>query len=379
MRVQDLIDAMERIAPLEYAESWDRVGLHVGRRDARLDGPILLTIDLTERVLAEARAKGCKAIVAYHATIWEPIRSITGDSSKGRILLGAAEAGIAVYTPHTALDAVPGGVADWLCEGLSGSTTAGKIAGDCRALQPAQIERAPRVKIVTFVPVDAVEQVRNALATAGAGTIGNYQLCSFEIEGHGTFMGGEGSSPVVGEAGRLERVPEVRLEMVCPRDNLALAIETMRSFHPYEEPALDIVPIEAPPLRRVGVGRRLTLDQPVTIAELAERTKKHLGRARIRAAVIDPAAKITSIGVVPGAGESLLHVARREGCELFMTGEMKHHDVMEALHAGIGVLLAGHTNTERGYLARLSGRLSGLLDGHEVLLSEADVDVLQVM
>lgn len=379
MRVQDLITAMERIAPPEFAEPWDRVGLHVGRRDTALDGPVLLTIDLTERVLAEARAKGCRAIIAYHATIWDPMASVTSDDAKGRIILGAAEAGIAVYTPHTALDAVPGGVADWLCEGLSGSDTPGKIHGDCRALQPAVIDQQARVKIVTFVPVEAVEQVRNALATAGAGRIGGYTLCSFEGMGHGTFMGGPETKPAVGEAGRLERAEEVRLEMVCPRANLALATDTMRSFHPYEEPAFDIVPVEAPPLRRVGVGRRLVLDQPATIAELAERMKAFLGRSRTRAAVPDASQKITSIAVVPGAGESLLPLAKREGCELFMTGEMKHHEVMAALHGGVGVLLAGHTNTERGYLARLAPRLSGLLDGHEVLLSDADVDVLQVL
>ena len=114
MRVADLVDAMGTIAPLRFAEPWDRVGLLIGRPESPLAGGILLTIDLTEPVLEEAVAKGARAIVAYHAPIWEPIKRLTSETSRGRILLGCAEAGISVYTPHTALDAAPGGVNDWL-------------------------------------------------------------------------------------------------------------------------------------------------------------------------------------------------------------------------------------------------------------------------
>ncbi|MCB9846034.1 MAG: Nif3-like dinuclear metal center hexameric protein [Phycisphaeraceae bacterium] len=378
MRVRDIVRAMDQIAPLAYAEPWDRVGLMVGRADRDVRGPIVLTIDLTERVLAEAISLGSGVVVAYHAPIWEPIARLSDDSSRGRILLGAAEAGISVFTPHTALDAAPGGVSDWLCEGLSGGE--GKIAGDCRALTPRWDGEHARVKIVTFVPVDSLEQVRNALATAGAGRIGNYTLCSYSTEGEGTFLGDESTHPAVGEAGEFESVRERRLEMVCPRAAVALAIETMRRFHPYEEPAIDVYDLLGTPERAVGAGRRLVLDRPATIRELGERLRSFLDRSRVRFALVGQTDEpITHVGVVPGAGESLANIACDEGCQVFVTGEMRHHNVMDALHRGMAVLLAGHTNTERGFLPRLASRLRGLLPGVDVRQSESDRDPLSVL
>lgn len=369
MNVHDLVRAMEAIAPLHLAEPWDRVGLLVGDEDRPLAGPVVLTIDLTERVLAEAAGQRASAIVAYHPPIWEPLARLTAASARGRILLRAIESGMAVYCPHTALDAAEGGVTDWLCEGLSRDDAGapGKIAGDCRALAPAGAPAgSPEVKIVTFVPLADVDKVRGALASAGAGIIGGYSACSFGVEGTGTFLGDQTTSPVVGERGRFEKVHEIRLEMVCSQRALALALETLRQFHPYEEPAIDVYELVAKPRRGAGAGRRLTLDRPATLADLARRLKSHLGHARVQVASaagegrLDAA--VTTVGVVPGAGGSMLGLARSEKCEVFVTGEMKHHDVLEALHSGMSVILAGHTNTERGYLARLAGRLRGMLD-----------------
>jgi dinuclear metal center YbgI/SA1388 family protein len=373
MLVNDLVRAMERLAPPQCAEEWDRVGLLVGHRSREVRGPVLLTIDLTERVLDEALALRAGAVVAYHPPLWDPITRLTDETSRARIVLRAAEAGLAIYSPHTALDNVEGGVTDWLCEGLSGGgVTAptpdgprpdhaqpGRIAGDCRSMRAsATLPATEQVKIVTFLPERELEQVRAALASSGAGIIGNYQVCSFAVRGEGTFLGGEGSKPAVGRAGELERHTEARLEMVCSRAALPLALETLRRFHPYEEPALDIYALEPKPRRRTGAGRRLTLDRPASLRELAERFKTFLARPRMRyAAAGDETRPVTRLGVVPGAGASLLKDAIADGCEVFVTGEMKHHEVIEALHNRVSVILGGHTNTERGYLARLAVRL----------------------
>ncbi|MBX3365178.1 MAG: Nif3-like dinuclear metal center hexameric protein [Phycisphaeraceae bacterium] len=378
MIVKDLIAAIERIAPPEHAEPWDKVGLQVGSLDAELDGPVVLTIDLTEKVMDEAIQKSARMIVAYHPPIWDPLDRITDETAKGRILLRAIEHRMGIYTPHTGLDATPGGLTDWLCEGLSGSETPGKIHGDCRALQAAT-SGAEQVKIVTFVPTEALERVRNALGTAGAGRIGNYTLCTFATPGTGTFLGNTQSSPAVGAPGRLEMVSEHRIEMICPRANLALALETLRQFHPYEEPAIDVYPLEPQPRRRAGSGRRLMLDQPATLFELAERLRRHLPRSRLRAALVGDDRPFSAIGVVPGAGESLAPLARREGCEVFVTGEMRHQKVLECLNTGLSVLLAGHTNTERGYLPRLAERLREALPGLVTHVSNADQDILFVI
>lgn len=374
MKVQDLADVMQQIAPLEYAESWDKVGLLVGERSRVIRGPVLLTIDLTESVLAEAVAMRAGAVIAYHPPIFEPLSRITDATPRQRIILHAIEAGLAVYSPHTALDAVPGGITDWLCEGLSGGSE-GKIAGDCRALTP-HAEGGKQVKIVTFVPPHEVDRLRDALAAAGAGLVGAYSLCSFASNGVGTFLGGPDTKPTLGRAGQFERVNETRLEMVCTRKALPLAVELLRQFHPYEEPAMDVYELAAKPVRNAGAGRRLVLDKPGTVAELAQRLKVFLKRDRIRYALAGEDRLVTRIGVVPGSGASLSKLAHQEACEVFVTGEMKHHEVMGALHAGVSVILGNHTSTERGYLPRLAARLQSLAPTIECVVSKVDCDPL---
>lgn len=379
MIVQDLIDAMERIAPLRGAESWDRVGLQLGVPTRAVGGPVLLTIDLTEAVLAEAMRMHAGAIIAYHPVIWNPLKTLTDATHTERIVRGAAESGMAIFVPHTALDGAPGGVTDWLCEGLSspiGEAREGVIQGDCRGLTAGTGGHPEReVKIVTFVPSEKVDQLRSALATAGAGGIGRYRLCSFSVEGEGTFMPMEGADPSIGQVGRLERVRERRLEMVCSKRALPLVIETLRHFHPYEEPAFDIVELVPEPIRRAGPGRRLVLDQPATIGELGDRLKHHLGRARIRYALAGDDRPFRTIGVVPGAGSSLKDLALGEGCEVFVTGEMTHHEILACRQAGMSILLAGHSNTERGYLKRLAVRLEDILgEAADIRVSEMDRD-----
>lgn len=360
-----LVAAIERLAAPSLAESWDNVGLLAGSRDDPINGPALLTIDLTASVMDEAERIGAGAIIAYHPVIFSPIKRLTGDDAKQRLVLRAIRAGMPIYSPHTAIDAAPGGLNDWLAEGLG--------SGDCRALE-AHADSVARVKIVTFVPREHLEQVRNALASTGAGRIGKYEICSFAAPGTGTFLGGEGSNPAIGSAGELESVDELRLEMICPKSSTALAIETLRSLHPYEEPAIDVYELAPLPFRRAGSGRRVTLDQPVMFSALLDRVKAHLGVERVKFAVpwSEPDRPVRSAGVCAGAGQSLLGAAAQQDCDVFLTGEMRHHEILSALERGIAVVLAGHTNTERGYLPRFAKRLAEAEPGINFVVSEAD-------
>jgi dinuclear metal center YbgI/SA1388 family protein len=388
MQIGDVMSVMESLAPLEGAEEWDRVGLLVGRRARTVTGPVLLTIDLTEAVIEEAATLGASMVIAYHPPVWEPLKRVTDASARERVVLRAIETGIAVYSPHTALDAAAGGINDWLAEGISGSATPGKIAGDCRALRAqAEDRQTQQLKIFTFMPEKDVDKVRSSLATAGAGIIGNYRVCSFATPGTGTFFGDASTKPAVGEAGRLERVAEVKLEMVCSREALPLAIETLRRFHPYEEPAIDVVPLEALPKRAAGAGRRLVLDSPARVHELAARLKKFLGCDVVHAALPWADRQISHVGMCAGAGAELLPAAAGDDCELFVTGELKHHDVLDAMNRGVAVLLAGHTNTERGYLPRLAEKLAARARersdiggaGVRFIVSREDGDPLRVL
>lgn len=370
--VGKLVESMQQIAPLQYASDWDNVGLLIGAPDWPAD-LTLLTIDLTERVVTEARESGAGAIIAYHPPIFSPLKAITDASLKQRIVLELARHGIAVYCPHTALDAAPDGVNDWLAEAC------GK--GDVRALRSyASLPQSEECKIVTFCPHDAVDAIRNGLATAGAGTIGAYSACSFEMPGTGTFLAGEGADPTVGQVGRFERTEEVRLEMVCSKSALGIAIIALRQFHPYEEPPMEIYELQARPMRQVGEGRRVTLDRPVALKTLLQRCKAQLGVRQLRVAHSPEApSSFRTIGLCAGAGGSLLDDAIEQGCELFITGEMRHHDVLAALERGCSIMLAGHTNTERGYLKQLMARLSDAMPEAQFFISQADGDPLKSM
>jgi dinuclear metal center YbgI/SA1388 family protein len=388
MLIRDLVNAMQAIAPIELAESWDNVGLIVGSREAPLgtDGhaPVMLTIDLTADVLAEAIQARAGAIIAYHPPIFEPLKRLTADTPKQRLILDAIRAGLAIYSPHTALDAAPAGMTEWLCEGITGahpSAQAGaaplepRIKGDVRAIRPhAQFDPRQQLKVVTFVPELRLDDLRAALATAGAGIIGHYLLCSFATPGLGTFLGSEQSNPTVGKPGRLERVTEYRLEMVCARASLPIVMETLKQFHPYETPAVDVYELEPKPLRSIGLGRRVVLDGPITPQALAERVQTFLGIPVVRLACAPGMEHkaISKVGVCPGSGAELASLARADGCEVYVTGEMGHHRVMAELDAGMSVILAGHTNTERGYLPRLARRLAQALPGLKALVSQRD-------
>lgn len=367
------ITCLRRIAPLELAESWDRVGLLV-EGDGRAIARVLLAIDVTPAVLEEAQSIRADLIVGYHPLLFKPLERLDGATWQGRVALNAVRAGIAIYSPHTALDAVEGGINDWLVE-IMGDGRATEVA----ALQPSNRFGGNTHRIVAFVPESAVDEVRTALAEADAGRIGAYSHCSFTTRGEGTFFGHSGTQPTVGRAGHLERVQEIRLEMAFHKRNLRAVVAALHAAHPYEEPAFDLLaldPIPAAP--RVGAGRIASFETPATVEDIARKLEQQLACGRIertRGSVgPSPASRHRKFAVCAGSGASLLDVAAAQGASLFLTGEMSHHDVLRAHALGLEILLAGHTNTERGYLPRLATAMES--SGLSVLISTADRDPL---
>ena len=369
--IGELALALEAVAPSRLAADWDKVGLLVGDPSRPLKRA-LLCIDLTQETLAEAVRLKCQAIVAYHPPIFEPITRLTAWEPRGALLMACIERGIALLSPHTALDAVRGGVTDWLAEQLG--------SGERWAIEPSVIVRPGEgLKIVTFVPAYAVHVVRDAMARAGAGTIGAYRKCSFELAGSGTFEGGAASRPTVGKRGRFERVDEVRLEMVCePRAQVAV-VQAIRAVHPYEQAAIDVFRTESHRDTTQGHGRIVTLDRPLTCAQVVQRLR---GTLRLPAGAVQVVEsrrgrRHARVGLVPGAGFSLMAKAADAGCTLFVTGEARHHDQLAARARGCDLVLAGHSQTERGYLPKLAASLRPHLPGVALAVSRADAPPFQ--
>jgi dinuclear metal center YbgI/SA1388 family protein len=346
MKLAAVLDILRSLAPESLAEAWDRVGLHAGdpAQDVRRG---LLCIDLTEDVMSEAVRARVQLIIAYHPPIFEPLRALTTATPRERVLRRAVERGIAIYSPHTALDAAAGGVGEWLADAVGPFPA----AGERRAIKVSQPETAARLILVTFVPPRHADRLRAALSAAGAGKIGEYTQCSFGVMGEGTFKPGSGARPVIGKQGRFERVRELRMEMTCPANRVAEVVAALRREHPYETPAFDLYKLQAAPDAAgegVGQGRVVMLARPMTPAELIRRVKRHLGVAQVEAALPPRLRRVKTIGFVPGAGGSLLKETGE--IDAFVTGEMRHHDVLDAKERGIAVILAGHTQTERPYL-----------------------------
>lgn len=363
MNVRDLSNAMEAIAPTRLAEAWDNVGLIVGDPDAPLRR-ILLCIDLTPSVLAEARAHGAEAVVAYHPPIFKGLKRLrAGDVASG-VIFDAIRHQIAVYSPHTALDVAPGGTNDVLADAMYLTSR--------KPLRPIGPGEAAEVKLVTYVPTDQADAVAAALFEAGAGHTGNYDQCSFRTTGTGSFRGGEGTHPAIGEPGRSERVEEVRLEVIVPRSNLSAAVGALRVSHPYEEPAYDVFP-RLDPRSEVGLGRIGEFEDPVSRDVLIGRARRELNVENLL--VAGPLiGDVSRIAVCAGSCGDLLDTAAAAGAEFYLTGELKHHDALRAARLGMTVACVLHSNSERATLDVLRRRLVERLPGVIVEPAESDRD-----
>lgn len=358
MQLSQVIAQLEQIAPTGQAESWDNVGLLAGDPRQAVSRA-LLAIDYADEVARERESLACELVIAYHPPIFYPIKRLTA----GDVVFEAVRRGVAIYSPHTALDVAEGGTNDVLCDVLGVSRR-----------QPLKLleTKSAQYKLVTFVPEEAVEKVSRALFDAGAGRIGKYSACSFRCAGAGTFFGEEGTNPAVGQSGRLELAPEVRLETVVPIAKVAPVVEALRRTHPYEEPAFDLNQLASPP-PRTGIGRLGEFDAPVQRSELLERIKRGLEIDHLL--VAGPTdGTVRRAAACAGACGELLNEAISQRAELYLTGELRHHDAIKAARAGLTVVCTLHSNSERLALRRLKQRLEEALPELACHLSRTDRD-----
>ena len=361
-RLSDVTCVLEDLAPLRYAESWDNVGLLVGDPTQDVKKAVF-AIDYTKEVADEAKREGCDLVVAYHPPIFEALKRLSSSS----LVFDAVRRGVAIYSPHTALDVADGGTNDMLADALG-----------LKDRQPLRMAagKATQYKLVVFAPHDAADKVAGALFAAGAGRIGNYTSCSFRSPGTGTFFGEEGANPAVGEARRLERAEELRIETVLPIYRVEPVIRALRNSHPYEEPAFDLVQLAAPPEGK-GMGRIGSLDAPLSRRDLIARIKRELNLTHVL--VAGPTDGVaTKLACCAGACGDLLTDALAQDADLYLTGERRHHDALKAAQRGMTVVCALHSNSERKVLGRFAAKLGEKLPGFPIHLSAGDRDPFQI-
>ncbi|HOK65599.1 MAG TPA: Nif3-like dinuclear metal center hexameric protein [Anaerohalosphaeraceae bacterium] len=363
MKIEQIERLLEEIAPLKLAQEWDNVGFLLGdrRRDIKT---ILLTIDTTMAVVAEAKAAKADLILAYHPIIWDGLKKITADGPTAPVYALIRE-GIGVFSIHTAFDAVLGGVNDALAEILEIQDP--KPLGDFVA-DP----KGPQYKIVTFVPTDSVNQVAQALYEAGAGAIGHYSHCGFQTVGTGTFKPLKGANPTIGRRGKLEEVQEIRLETVVSADKVQAAVAALRRAHPYETPAFDVLrhyDVE----NRLGLGRFGRLRKPLSVQQVLDRIRRATGTKAV--GIVGPQKRLVRrAAVCAGSCGKILNAVIDEGCDLYLTGELKHHQALAAGEAGLTCLCLSHSNSERFALKILARKLKKHLRNVTIRLSKHDKD-----
>jgi len=337
--VQEIISLLEELAPLTLAETWDNVGLQVGRFDRDVSG-LLLALDFSKAVLDEARQKQANLIVTHHPLIFKPLRNLRFDRPGGAIWEELITGGFILYAMHTNLDRAADGLNQHLAEVIQ-----------LTQIEPVEAGAEDYLKLVVFVPNDYVDAVFTALTKAGAGWIGNYSHCTFQTAGVGTFLPQAGTNPFVGATGEVNSVAEVRLETIIPARKQEPIIKAMLAAHPYEEVAYDLYPV-VQKAGRAGLGRVGLLTAPKRFPELLAELKTVFGGETLRFGGYSRD-YVQKIAVIGGSGGKYLAQAKRKGAEVLITSDLGYHDFLYAEQIGLTIVEVGHHRIEAEGLKRV--------------------------
>ena len=345
--VADWLSLVHELYPPAHAASWDAVGLQVGDPAATVER-VLVTLDVTGRVVEEAADGPPTLVVAHHPLLFRPLARLTPDTASGRTALAAARHGVAVAAAHTNLD-----VTD---DGAGTSDPVARVL-DLQDVTPltTEVGEGARVKLVTFVPTEDTDVVVDAMADAGAGRIGDYDRCHFRLEGTGSFRAREGADPHVGEVGQVHAEPETRVEMELPRRAIGPTVRALVAAHPYEEVAYDLYPVLDADGH--GFGRLGALSSPVPLRALAATIRDRLPAPHLRYAG-EPDRLVRRVAVVGGAGDGLIGAAHAAGADVYVTGDLRHHVTLDARELGLALVDAGHHATEQAAMPRWLERLA---------------------
>lgn len=330
--IRDICHLIEEFAPLALQESYDNAGLLVGNGNTPVKG-ILLCIDITEEVVEETIRKGCNLIISHHPLIFSGLKKLTGENYVQRCIINAIKNDIALYAAHTNIDNIIDGVNGKIAEKIGLKNT--------KILQPKQ---EILLKLVTFVPVKYAEKVRSALFNAQAGHIGNYDSCSYNTEGFGTFRANDAANPFVGNKGEIHQEKEMRIEVIFPAYLKFQVLNALFSSHPYEEPAYDIIPLENE-WGKTGAGIIGELENEEREEQFLFKLKDIFGISVIRHTNFI-GKKIKKVAICGGAGSSFLSDAIRQKADIFISGDFKYHDFFSSENK---ILIAdiGHYESEQ--------------------------------
>ena len=356
MIVKQVMEVLEGLAPLDYAEDFDNVGLLVGDPSMEVSG-ILITLDTLENVVDEAIKKNCNFIVSFHPILFNGLKSITGRSYVERVVIKAIRNHISIYSMHTALDNSKEGVNAKICEVLG--------------IEKPQIlipQKGTIKKLITYVPKAKSDELKEALFTAGAGNIGNYSNCSFSTDGTGSFKAGEEAKPTLGEIGQTHFEEETQLNLTYHRDKEVAVLKALFDTHPYEEVAYETYTLDNAH-QQIGMGMIGTLAAALDEKDFLSEVKKRMKAAVIRHSSL-LGKKIQRVAVLGGSGAFAIGAAKAAGADIFLTADLKYHQFYEA-EGKMVVADIGHYETEQFTKNLLHDYLTKKIPNFAIILSES--------
>ena len=364
MIIQEVIDLIEDFAPTKYAEGFDNVGLLVGDASKTVSGA-LVTLDTLEATVEEAIDKDCNLIISFHPIIFSGLKKLTGRDYVERTVLKAIKNDIAIYAIHTALDNQHKGVNDMICE---------KIGLRNRQIL---IPRKDSIKkLTTFVPTNNAEKVREALFSAGAGSIGNYDNCSFNITGKGSFKGNEESNPVIGEKGKIHYEEESQIGITYPAHLESKILKNLFKAHPYEEVAYEIHSLENKN-QHLGMGMIGELEEEIDEKSFLKQLKETFGTGCVRHSRLlrKPVKKVAVLG---GSGSFAIENAKAAGADVYVTADLKYHDFYKAEEK---LVLAdiGHYESEQFTKNLLYSFLSKKISSFALILADTNTNPIHYL
>uniref|UniRef100_UPI00358ECCE3 NIF3-like protein 1 n=1 Tax=Myxine glutinosa TaxID=7769 RepID=UPI00358ECCE3 len=351
MELQDVVSALEAFAPTHLAAEWDNVGLLVKPSEEHLVQTMLLTIDLTESVLQEALRVQAQMVLAYHPPIFHPLKTLSGRTWKERLIVRSLENRLAIYSPHTSYDAMAGGLTDWLAQAFGEST------------------------------VSVLQQCSPSPHTS----CGHYHL-STTLHGEDAINASVNLQSITGNTPKViqmrrdgaDNATDVIMSMNCTEQVLLQVLQCLSKYGARARTEINAVPTVSLP--NTGIGRLCQFKEPMSIKDAVQRVKEHLGLPLVRLALGTQhveESKIQSVALCAGSGGSVLKGVK---ADMYLTGEMCHHEVLDAIAEGTSVILCDHSNTERGFLPHLRNILVERLQQKvKVVVSAEDKDPLNIL
>lgn len=356
--IKDITAFLEKHAVSQSRQyAWDNSGLQISFYPSAEIRKAAFALDPSEGVIDKTINEGCELLITHHPLFFDKLKNISYANAHGRKIIKAIQANLNIISYHTSADLADFSLNDYLAGKLGAEVKGGLINEG----------KENYFKYVVFVPKGHEDAVREAMHTAGAGVIGNYCKTTFNTEGIGTFQPMEGANPFIGKEGELEKAEEYRIETIVPAADLSRLIEEVTKVHPYEEVAYDVYKTETG--KEYSIGRICSFGREITLGEFLDIVKKKLGCDSVRYNGFDRDMKFSEFGIVTGSGASMWKSMK--GVKVLLTGDMKHHEALDAFEAGVCIVDAGHFETEKCYMEYLAEKLNKELNIETVIIEES--------